>query len=164
MLTISYICIYQDYEEIEFPSTIRQNFAKQIGLPNNPLGMFVSRGPCTCQNGVCGCCTGFLLSAFRSKGCLNLTYIPEDFAFEVKMMMNDAVLYKSKMSGRNPRPICVHPPRFNIIEVCANFHDIYFVGRNMHVCLSMDASFQGYQLYDRCENRFDSQESILYFN
>lgn len=80
---------------------------------------------------------------------MNITYIPEDFAFEVKMMMNDAVLYKSKMSGRNPRPICVTPPRIGLIEICAKFHDIYFIGRNMHVCLNMEANFQGFELFDR---------------
>ncbi len=80
---------------------------------------------------------------------MNITYIPEEFAFEVKMMMNDAVLYKNRMSGRNPRPICVTPPRIGLIEICANFHDIYFVGRNMHVCLNMEANFQGYELFDR---------------
>lgn len=141
---------------------LRHNFAKQIGLPNNPVGMLVSRVPCQCASGICGCCTGFLFSAFRSKGCMNLTYIPEDFAFEVKMMFNDAVLYRNKMSGRNPRPICVNPPRFDFIEVCANFHDIYFVGRNMHICLEMNANFQGYELYNRYERRCSS--SLLWVN
>ncbi|KAG4076918.1 hypothetical protein HA402_015905 [Bradysia odoriphaga] len=141
-----------DYEEIDIEPNVRQAFAKQIGLPSipsNPVGLLVSRLPCTCQSGVCGCCTGVLLSAFRTKGCMNITYIPEEFAFEVKMMMNDAVLYKTRMSGRNPRPICVTPPRIGLIEICAVFHDIYFVGRNMHVCLNMEANFQGYELFDR---------------
>lgn len=80
---------------------------------------------------------------------MNLTYVPEDFSFEVKMLMNDAVLYKRKMSGRNPRPVCVHPPRLNFIELCASFHDIYFVGRNMHVCLDMDVNFREYPLINR---------------
>ncbi|KAG4068010.1 hypothetical protein HA402_010696 [Bradysia odoriphaga] len=97
---------------------------------------------CSCQAGVCGCCTGVLLSTFRTKGCMNITYIPEEFAFDVKMIVNDAAMYKTRMSGRNPRPICVTPPRIGLIEICAVFHDIYFVGRNMHVCLTMEAIFK----------------------
>lgn len=146
---VKHICTVLDYEEVELDSKLRHSVAKQIGLPASPVDLLVNRLPCTCLNGVCGCCTGMLLSAFRSKGCMNITYIPEDFAFEVKMMMNDAVLYRRRMSGRNPRPICVNPPRLNFIELCANFYDIYFNGRNMHVCLDMDANFQGYQLFNR---------------
>ncbi|KAJ6644658.1 hypothetical protein Bhyg_09627, partial [Pseudolycoriella hygida] len=142
-------CKAMDYEEIEIEPNVRHTFAKQIGIPSNPLGPLVNRLPCTCQSGVCGCCTGVLLAAFRTKGCMNITYIPEEFAFEVKMMMNDAVLYKNRMSGRNPKPICVTPPRIGLIEICANFHDIYFVGRNIHLCLNMEANFQGYELFDR---------------
>lgn len=137
------------YDEIDVDPSVRDDLFRQIGLPANPVGVLVSRVPCHCHNGVCGCCTGFLLAAFRSKGCLNMTYIPEDFAFEVNMMMNDAVLYKNRMSGRNPRPVCVNPPRLNFIQVCFNFHDIYFVGRNMHFCLNMEAKFQSYSLFDR---------------
>lgn len=151
--TIHHYCnisfLVRHYEEIQIDSSLLRQIGKQIGLPANPVGVLTNRVPCNCQTGVCGCCTGFLLAALRTKGCLNLTYIPEDFAFEVKMMMNDAVLYKNRMSGRNPRPICVHPPRLDFIELCANFHDIYFVGRNMHFCLNMDAKFQGYTLFDR---------------
>lgn len=130
-------------------SDLSESVAKQIGVPSNPVNLLVSRVPCNCLDGVCGCCTGFLLAAFQSKGCMNITYIPEDFAFEFKMIMNDGVLYKRRMSGRNPRPICVSPPRLSFIELCANFYDIYFNGRNMHVCLDMDANFQGYPLFSR---------------
>lgn len=80
---------------------------------------------------------------------MNITYFPEDFAFEVKMLMNERVLYQNMLSGRNPRPICIHPPRLSFIEVCAIFHDVYFVGRNMHFCLDMEGSLQGFTIFDR---------------
>lgn len=131
------------------PPNVRNEFAKQLGLPNNPAGVLVQRLPCTCRNGICGCCTGFLLNIFRSKACMNITYIPEEFAFEVKMLMNDRVLYKNMLSGRNPRPICVRPPRLDFIEMCAKFSDVYFIGRNMHFCLSMEASLGGFDIFDR---------------
>lgn len=67
--------------------------------PFNPISLLVSRIPCACTNGVCGCCTGLLLQTFNSKGCMNITYIPEEFAFDLKMSMNDRVLYKNRVSG-----------------------------------------------------------------
>lgn len=76
-------------------------------------------------------------------------YIPEEFGFEFKMMINDNVLYKNKVMGRNPPPVCVHPRRFPLVEVCVDFYDIYFVGRNMHMCLEMNANFNGFELLNR---------------
>lgn len=139
----------ENYEEINLLPRIGQEFGKQIGLPDDPIGLLVSRSPCTCKSGLCACCTGMLISAFRSKGCMNLKYIPEEFAFEFKMKFNDAVLYKNKISGRNPPPVCVRPPRLPFIEVCATFYDLFFAGRNMHVCLEMGGYFQGFQLFNR---------------
>lgn len=85
----------------------------------------------------------------QSKACMNVTYIPEDFAFEIKMLINNRVLYKNQLSGRNPPPVCVSPPRLGIVEVCATFYDVYFIGRNLHFCLNMGVFFQGYELGSR---------------
>jgi Domain of unknown function (DUF4773) len=86
-----------------------------------------------------------------------MKYVPEDFAFEFQMKMNNNVLYKNRISGKNPPPVCVTPPRLPIIEVCAKFHDVYFAGRNMHVCLDVSANFQGYELFERYENENDME-------
>lgn len=80
---------------------------------------------------------------------MNLTYIPEEFAFDFRMLVNNRVLYRNRVSGKNPRPVCVNPPRFDYVEVCARFYDLYFVGRNVHVCLEMNGSFEGYELFSR---------------
>lgn len=117
--------------------------SKQFGFLSN------ARAPCECTNGVCGCCTGMLITALRQFGCMNITYSPEDFSFELKMIMNDAVLYKSRVTGRNPPPVCVRMPRLNFIKLCASFYDLYFVGRNMHVCLEMGAYFRDTEVFNR---------------
>lgn len=90
-----------------------------------------------------------ILSTFNSKGCAHVRYDPEQFSFELKMMMNDRVLYKNRVSGKNPKPICINPRRLPFIEVCVNFYDIYFVGRNMHMCLEMNANFNEFEVFNR---------------
>ncbi|XP_049536174.1 uncharacterized protein LOC125951397 [Anopheles darlingi] len=112
----------------------------------NPL--FGPSSPCKCNNGLCSCCLGM----FSMNGCANITYIPEDFAFEFRMIFNNRVMTKRRISGKNPAPICVHPPRFDFIEVCANIYDVYFVGRNMHMCMEMNGNFEGYELFSRSFN------------
>lgn len=114
----------------------------------DPVQAVQSRVPCNCTVGICACCMGGFF--FNNKGCVKLRYIPEDFAFEVRMMFNERTLYKNIVSGKNPRPICITPPRFEgFLELCARFHNIYFVGRNMHICLDINASIGDFDVFDR---------------
>lgn len=128
-----------------------KDLLKQPQIPpinSDPVEAVQSRIPCECKNGICSCCVGGFF--FNNKGCMKIKYIPEDFAFELRMTFNDNVLYKNTMSGKNPRPICVSPPRFGQwLEMCAKFHDIYFIGRNMHLCLDVSATIGDYDLLDR---------------
>lgn len=64
------------------------------GSPGSVL-VQTARFPCTCNEGICGCCTSF----FSQKGCANIGFLPEEFAFEVKMTMNDRVLARRKLPG-----------------------------------------------------------------
>jgi Domain of unknown function (DUF4773) len=122
-------------------------------VTGDPVQAVQSRIPCDCKKGVCSCCFGGLF--FSNKGCMKIRYMPEDFAFELKMTFNDNVLYKNTMSGKNPRPICISPPRFGqFLEMCAKFHDIYFIGRNMHICLDVSATIGEFDLVDRLVFRF----------
>lgn len=117
-------------------------------VTGDPVQAIQSRIPCECKNGICSCCIGGFF--FNNKGCMKIKYVPEDFAFELRMTFNENTLYKNTMSGKNPRPICVSPPRFDRwLEMCAKFHDIYFVGRNMHVCLDVTATLGDFDLIDR---------------
>lgn len=124
--------------------------APQIPPVNgDPVQAVQTRIPCECKNGICSCCIGGFF--FNNKGCMKIKYVPEDFAFELKMTFNDNTLYKNTMSGKNPRPICISPPRFgSFLEMCAKFHDIYFIGRNMHICLDISATIGDFDLVDRC--------------
>lgn len=129
----------------------KNNDLKKPQIPpvnGDPIEAVQSRIPCECKTGICSCCLGGFF--FDNKGCMKLKYIPEDFAFEIRMTFNDNVLYKNTMSGKNPRPICISPPRFDRwLEMCAKFHDIYFVGRNMHLCLDISATLGDFDLIDR---------------
>ena len=128
-----------------------KDLLKQPQIPavtGDPVQTVQSRIPCECKNGICSCCVGGFF--FNNKGCMKIKYIPEDFAFELRMTFNDNVLYKNTMSGKNPRPICISPPRFgDWLEMCAKFHDIYFIGRNMHICLDVSATIGDYDILDR---------------
>ncbi|XP_001952532.2 uncharacterized protein LOC100161176 [Acyrthosiphon pisum] len=101
--------------------------------------------PCKCQESKCSCCSGNILQNFnlniRQRLCTNITYNADDFEFNVRILFNDYTVYNRDVSGRNPRPICVpiFPPAWTRSRVCLKFSNLYFVGRNVHMCLSMEA-------------------------
>ncbi|XP_049878255.1 uncharacterized protein LOC126375364 [Pectinophora gossypiella] len=103
---------------------------------------------CTCSLGVCKCCTGLIMDLFSQKACMKVTYHPGDFAFDVAMSWNDRVLYENSMSGKNPRPVCINPPRLNNLKVCAKFYNVFFPGRNFHFCLAMTGQWRSYELFN----------------
>lgn len=55
--------------------------------------------PCTCDLGICKCCTGYIMDLLNQKACMRVTYHPGDFAFDVAMSLNDRILYENSMSG-----------------------------------------------------------------
>uniref|UniRef100_A0A1I8Q8S4 DUF4773 domain-containing protein n=1 Tax=Stomoxys calcitrans TaxID=35570 RepID=A0A1I8Q8S4_STOCA len=122
--------------------------SRQVSLPNVTVDNILSRIPCTCDKGVCKCCAGFL-AVIGMNSCTELVYRPEEFSFELRMRVNNNVWFKRKVSGKNPPPMCFRPPRFSFAQACIQFHDIWFIGRNMHVCMYMSGSFQGYELFER---------------
>lgn len=59
----------------------------------------VTRFPCSCIEGQCGCCTGAILQRFNMKACGNITFVPEDFAFDVKLNVNNNTVGHRRVSG-----------------------------------------------------------------
>ncbi|XP_029166429.1 pheromone-processing carboxypeptidase KEX1-like [Nylanderia fulva] len=98
--------------------------------------------PCECQGGVCGCCSRILYDRWKQKACVNITYDPDEFSFTAHILMNDRVLYTRTVSGKNPRPICVPFPRIPFMRACVKFYNIYFQGRNIHLCVNMEGKFE----------------------
>ncbi|XP_055850529.1 uncharacterized protein LOC129915093, partial [Episyrphus balteatus] len=144
------------YEAIQELATLNSNLNKlyaeeeprQVAIPSNPLGALASRIPCSCDKGVCKCCTS-MLSLVGLNGCMEVVYKPEDFAFDLRMKLNNRVLFERSVSGKNPPPFCFRPPRFGFVRACIKFYDVYFFGRNMHVCMDLSGYFQGYELFER---------------
>lgn len=61
--------------------------------------------------------------------------------------------------GKNPRPICISPPRISNLKVCAKFYNVFFPGRNFHFCLAMSGKWGSFQLFNFV---FDCLRYVLY--
>lgn len=68
--------------------------------PAQPVTGSLIRFPCSCVEGQCGCCTGAILQRFQTKACGNITFIPEDFVFDVRLSLNDNTVVRRRVSGK----------------------------------------------------------------
>lgn len=59
----------------------------------------VTRFPCSCRDGQCGCCTGAILQRISTKACGNISFVPEDFVFDVKLSVNNNTVIRRRVSG-----------------------------------------------------------------
>ncbi|KAF7266724.1 hypothetical protein GWI33_019973 [Rhynchophorus ferrugineus] len=106
------------------------------------------RLPCSCFQGQCGCCTGYILDRLNQKACLNMTYEPEDFAVSAVMSLNGVPFYKNSISGKNPPPMCFRLPRLRFITLCLEFSNVYFLNRNVHLCVDAEANWADFTLLE----------------
>lgn len=84
------------------PTTVAPTIKPAVTAAPTPASP-TRRYPCLCGGGLCSCCTGIILEnfnvPFRSRACANVTYDPDDFAFNFKLLYNDRLLYNNRMSG-----------------------------------------------------------------
>lgn len=64
----------------------------------NVVGQVI-RFPCSCVSGQCGCCTGTLLQTMNMKACGNISFVPEDFVFDVRLSVNNRTMVRRRVSG-----------------------------------------------------------------
>ncbi|CAD0194681.1 unnamed protein product [Chrysodeixis includens] len=107
----------------------------------------VIRFPCACRAGQCGCCTGALMDRFRMKTCGNITFVPEDFVFDVRMTINNNTVVRRRVSASDPPPICFNPRRVPFVRVCLEISNIRIRNRNAHACLDISADIGGFPVY-----------------
>lgn len=60
----------------------------------------VTRFPCACRDGQCGCCTGMMLQRLRMNACGNMSFVPEDFVFDVRLSVNNNTVVRRRVSGK----------------------------------------------------------------
>ncbi|KAL1130196.1 hypothetical protein AAG570_013134, partial [Ranatra chinensis] len=101
---------------------------------------------CNCRQGRCDCCTNRLASLIGQRLCVNVTYEPDEFQFAYKLLINDRLLYQTRMSGKNPSPACLPIAFLTRLRLCVQFSNVYMIGRNMHACLDLTAAWRTFKL------------------
>ncbi|XP_068626438.1 uncharacterized protein [Battus philenor] len=129
---------------------VSQSPIQQTEVTNSPVEEVegqVVRFPCTCLKRQCGCCTGSILERIRMKACGNITFVPEDFIFDVRLIVNNNTVVRRRVSASDPPPICFNPRRAPFVRVCAEISDIRIRNGNAFACLDINADIAGFPIY-----------------
>ncbi|CAD6201216.1 GSCOCG00000021001-RA-CDS [Cotesia congregata] len=119
-------------------------------FPDSPL-RYVSRSAngCSCSNLTCGCCAGVNLEFFNfdQKACSNITMVPEEFAMDFRLIINDNEVMKQRVTGRNPPPLCMPLSFLPIVSFCVRVYDIGIIDRKVRACVDFETRITSWPIF-----------------
>ncbi|XP_034939388.1 uncharacterized protein [Chelonus insularis] len=109
-------------------------------LPGYPLRFISNFNGCNCNGLTCGCCAGIRLNLlnFDRKVCTNITIVPEEFAVDFIIHIDDQEVIKQRVTGKNPPPLCVPLYFIPIIDFCARLHSISVFDYKINICIDFE--------------------------
>ncbi|XP_011300011.1 uncharacterized protein [Fopius arisanus] len=118
-------------------------------FPTNSV-RFVSRGlPCSCQDLTCGCCAGIDLAVFNftKTTCMEFVALPEEFAIDMRLIIDGERVFENRLSARNPPPVCVPLYAVPIVSFCVRFFDIRLVESTLSTCLDFETKVAQWPIF-----------------
>ncbi|GIY48108.1 DUF4773 domain-containing protein [Caerostris darwini] len=97
---------------------------------------------CVCQNYTCGCCAHIEAPrvGLNDTGCVNLTYLPNEYGISFTMTIDNLTIYNETISARNPPPMCFGAPILKeYADLCLHFYDLNVTRTKMHGCAQLEA-------------------------
>lgn len=96
---------------------------------------------CSCIKYDCGCCAHLDIPKVKinDTGCVNITYLPNDYGISVTFSLDNKVYINETISARNPPPLCFGIPHFKVASLCLRFSDLSVTHHKFYGCVSVEA-------------------------
>ncbi|XP_059178689.1 uncharacterized protein LOC131957884 isoform X2 [Physella acuta] len=101
---------------------------------------------CSCLNYTCGCCLHLEAEkiSLNNTGCINITYLPDEYGFEFTFSLDGKILVDRKISVKNPPPICAAIPYVhNLASLCIRFYNLDYKDSKFYGCTAIEAELEG---------------------
>lgn len=101
---------------------------------------------CSCQNYSCGCCLHLEVPqiSLNDTGCLNITYLVDEYGFEFLFSIDGKIIIDKKVSVKNPPPICAAIPYIhNLASLCVRFYNLDYKEKQFSGCAALEAELEG---------------------
>ncbi|XP_042912385.1 uncharacterized protein [Parasteatoda tepidariorum] len=97
---------------------------------------------CLCSNNTCGCCAHIEAPkiGLNDTGCVNLTYLPEEYGISFTVTIDKLTIYNETISAKNPPPACFGAPILkDYADLCLRFYDLDVSKTKLHGCVKIEA-------------------------
>ncbi|XP_023237055.1 uncharacterized protein LOC111636110 [Centruroides sculpturatus] len=115
--------------------------SEAFGVYNYSIFTFDETG-CSCYKYTCGCCAHLEVpkTYLNDTGCVNLTYLPNDYGLSFTVTIDNKTIYNETISVHNPPPICFRAPHLKkYTDVCIRFYDLQVSKHKLHGCVELEA-------------------------
>uniref|UniRef100_A0A0B7BB67 DUF4773 domain-containing protein n=1 Tax=Arion vulgaris TaxID=1028688 RepID=A0A0B7BB67_9EUPU len=129
---------------------------------------FSNNSSCSCVNYTCGCCVDLVIPkiSLNETGCLIMSYLPDEYGFQIVFTLNGLVIMSEKISVKNPPPICAPVPyAHELANICIRFYNLDYKEKQFSGCADIEVDLEGVVLkkYDLgCFHIPPSHKSLLY--
>jgi len=102
------------------------------------------RSGCSCirEKYNCGCCAAFDFPkiGLNDTGCVNVTYLPEQYGVSFLVSLDGHVIYNETVSAKNPPPICFGIPHLEkAASLCVDFYNMDYANETFAGCIKVEA-------------------------
>ncbi|KAK6991242.1 hypothetical protein BgiMline_014600 [Biomphalaria glabrata] len=104
---------------------------------------------CACKDLYCACCyqLSFEKLHISVSACVNISYIPDEFAINVAITLNRKNLISKKISVKTPEIICVEVPFIGrFAKLCLSFNNMHYSHTSLKGCAGLEAKVLGVTL------------------
>ncbi|CAG5125664.1 unnamed protein product [Candidula unifasciata] len=100
-----------------------------------------SNSTCACVNYTCGCCLQVVVEkiSLNETGCLNISYLPDEYGFEFLFTLNGLAIIDEKISVKNPPPVCAAIPYIHqVASLCIRFYNLDYKAKQFSGCADVE--------------------------
>lgn len=141
---ICLVCILYTAAAVRSPDVSREvyNVLRDLNPADEQKLSSISKY-CQCVKYKCGCCARFNLKDLKivnTTGCVNVSYLPDQFGFNLVLTLNHTVLYNTTVSAKNPPPICVAVPYLEQeLSLCVDLYNLDVNDTYVSGCVKLEA-------------------------
>jgi len=107
------------------------------GNLNSKVLSAVNGDGCSCSDYTCLCCAAIDISKIHlvGNGCVNVTYVPAEVAFDVTLLIDGSVKFTKEISLDNPQ-VCIP---YEVAELCVQFLNVTLTESDVAACVYVEA-------------------------
>jgi hypothetical protein len=133
---VFFMKMLKEYNNAEDIRSEEVFFMKILEEYINPEDIRLLLKSCKCTGYTCSCCVNLPI---LKEVCIQVSFIPGNLTLDITLTLNGKVILHTKISGKNPPPICVGIPLFpKLAGICLRLYDIQIQNRRLHACIAIE--------------------------